>query len=234
MLPARAAAAGASQSAAVTPVVCCVLRSGGLYDAGWVTRLQAGVRRHTTTPHRFVCLSDVDVPGAETVPLLHDWPGWWAKMELFRPGLWGKATVLFLDLDSVVVADLAPLLAHPHRFTMAHEYYRPAQFCSTAMAWAGDWSALYRMFADDPAAGMQRYTGNPSKIGDQAFIEDGLSSLGVTPATFRDLFGERAIASYKVHRCEARPARDALVVSFHGRPKPHELQSGWVAEAWRS
>jgi hypothetical protein len=24
-----------------------------------------------------VCLSDVDVPGVETIPLRHGWPGWW-------------------------------------------------------------------------------------------------------------------------------------------------------------
>ena len=38
----------------------CVLRSGSIYTAMWVERLQRQVERHLG-PERFVCLSDVDV-----------------------------------------------------------------------------------------------------------------------------------------------------------------------------
>jgi len=55
--------------------VICVLRSGGQYDAEWVRKLRDGVKRNLARPHRFVCLSDVDVP-CERIPLQHDWPGW--------------------------------------------------------------------------------------------------------------------------------------------------------------
>jgi hypothetical protein len=39
---------------------------------------------------RFVCLADTPVT-CERWPLLDDWPGWWAKMELFRPDIEGAA-----------------------------------------------------------------------------------------------------------------------------------------------
>ena len=53
-----------------------VLRSGGEYGprhVQWLARQIPGL----------VCLSDRKVEGVETIPLRHDWPGWWAKMEMF-------------------------------------------------------------------------------------------------------------------------------------------------------
>lgn len=208
--------------------VACVLRSGGIYTAEWVAKLQRGVSRHLSLPHRFVCLSDVDVP-CERIPLATRWPGWWAKLELFTPGHF-SGRVLYMDLDTVVVGSLDAIAAYPHRFTMAHEYYRPDQVCSTAMAWDGaeDFGILQAFSLDL----IPRYT-KRERIGDQAFIEDHLRARGVPIDTFRDLFGEHSIASYKVHDCKAGPPKDAAVVAFHGKPKPHQIDAGWVADTWR-
>lgn len=210
--------------------VACVLRSGGIYNAEWVAKLQRGVARHLTLPHRFVCFSDVDVP-CERIPLVEAWPGWWSKLEIFSQPIEG--TTLYLDLDSVVVGSLDAIAAYPHRFTMCHEYYRPHLLCSTAMAWSGDWSGLYATFERGAAAFAHHYDSvlPGGRIGDQAYCEDYL--VGQHVDTFRDLFGERSIASYKVHNCQDAPPADAAVVSFHGNPKCHEIKTGWVAEAWK-
>ncbi len=212
--------------------VACVLRSGGIYDAGWVAKLQRGVARHLGLPHRFVCLSDVEV-SCERIPLEQPWRGWWSKIELFRPGLF-SGPVLYLDLDTIVVRSLDTIAGHPHGFTMAHEFYRPALKCSAAMAWNGDFSSIHRAFARDPARLAASYDGPMpgGRIGDQAFIEDCLRNHDVKVETFRDLFGERSIASYKVHDCRLAPPSDAAAVTFHGRPKPHEFSAGWVRDAW--
>lgn len=213
--------------------VACVLKSGGRYDAEWVLRLQRGIARHLTLPHRFVCLSDVDVP-CQRVPLIHDWPGWWSKIELFRFGVF-TGPVLYFDLDTVVVGSLDSIAAHRHRFTMAHEFYRPSLLCSTAVAWHGDYSYIYEAFAEAPSRHIVRYDEEmprQGRIGDQAFIEDNLIAAGDRVETFRDLFGDRSIASYKVHHCENAPPADAAVVAFHGRPKPDEIKTSWVAKAW--
>jgi hypothetical protein len=53
----------------VTATIACVLRSGGIYTPEWVHRLKRGIERHASAPPRFVCLSDVDVPGVEVLPL---------------------------------------------------------------------------------------------------------------------------------------------------------------------
>ncbi len=214
--------------------VACVLRSGGIYDASWVAKLQRGVERHLRgVSHRFVCLSDVDVP-CERIALEQSWSGWWSKIELFRPGMFA-GPVLYFDLDTVIVGSLDAIAAYPHEFTMAHEFYRPAKLCSTAMAWDGDFSFIHAAFAADAPDIAARYDRQDSNIGigDQAFIEDCLHARAVKAETFRELFGERSIASYKVHGCQIKPPYDAAAVAFHGRPKPHQFTSGWVFDSWK-
>lgn len=216
--------------AETNPTIVCVLRSGGIYTPEWVLRLARGFERHTSVPYRFVCLSDMEIPSVEVVPLEQGWPGWWSKIELFRPGLF-DGTVFYLDLDSIVVGDPARILQHRHAFTMTHEFNRPnnKQWASCAMAWIGDFSHIHAEFLRDPETPMKKYR-RMCKIGDQAFIEDQLQANGTTPDSFRDLFGERTIASYKRHRCFDAPPPDAVAVTFHGLPKMHQTDSAWVKE----
>ena len=215
----------------MTPTIACVLRSGGRYTAEWVHRLKRGIERHASEPHRFVCLSDIEVPGAEVIPLREGWPGWWSKIELFRPGLLTGPT-LYLDLDVVVVGDVAPLLSACSSFTMVHERGESDYFNSSAMAWNGDMGWVFEAFRADAARHMERFRRHP-RIGDQAFVSDLLVGEGRAPRTFRQLLGYDAIVSYKRDRCETAPPPRACIVNFHGRPKPVDFREGWVTLEWK-
>jgi hypothetical protein len=96
--------------------VVCVLWMGDFesrrYSPAWVTRLREQVAAWLP-PHRFVCLSNVDVPGVETLRLGTDWPGWWAKLDIFNPAHELGERVLYLDLDVFVTGDLTPLATYP-------------------------------------------------------------------------------------------------------------------------
>ena len=210
--------------------VACVLRSGGRYAADWVERLQRGVARHLAAKHRFVCLSDVAVP-CERIPLATDWPGWWAKCELFAPGLF-TGRVLYFDLDTLIVGSLDKIASYPHKFTMAHEFYRPHLLCSTAMAWDGDYSFIWRAAHEMTPERRARYDKwEGDRIGDQALIEDCMAGRHVD--TFRDLFGDRSIASWKVH-CRGGLRGDEAAVAFHGaRKMPDLLNIEWIRDAWQ-
>jgi hypothetical protein len=97
--------------------VVCVLWMGEFqgrhYSPAWVTRLRDMVAECLPLPHRFVCLSNIDVPGVETQPLTTGWPGWWAKLEMFDPSRELGDRVLYLDLDVFVTGDLTPLAEFP-------------------------------------------------------------------------------------------------------------------------
>lgn len=222
--------------------VACVLKTGGVYTAEWVSRLRDGVSRNLSLRHRFVCLSDVEVP-CERIPLIggdhgnthasgNGWtvhPRWWSKLELFRPGLFDGPTVYF-DLDTLIIGSLDRIAAYPHSFTGLADF-NSRRFGSGAMAWTGDYSHIWRAF--DPGKHIRHYDEvepQRGRIGDQAYIEDALGPGRYE--TFQALF-PGAFVSYKVDRCKDGPPKGASVVCFHGRPKQHEITTGWVPAAWR-
>ena len=90
-----------------TLTVASVFKSGGDYFPRYVRVLRDAVRRHLPVEHRFVCLTDVEV-ACERIPLVHGWPSFYSKIEVFRPGLF-DGPVLYLDLDTVICGDLGDL-----------------------------------------------------------------------------------------------------------------------------
>lgn len=202
--------------------VGCVLKSGGIYDATWVVRLRDGVARHLARPHRFVCLSDVDVP-CERIPLVHGWPGWWSKIELFKL----QGPVLFFDLDTAIVGNLTDIAAAAEipAFIILRDFYRPDGLGSGVMGWAADRRWLYDEFCKCPDIFMSKYRGG----GDQAFIESRVTEWAVFKWQ-KHVPGQ--IVSYKVHCRDGIPP-DARVVCLHGRPKFGDMPvNDPVRQAW--
>lgn len=97
--------------------IICVYWDGDFrgrdFSSDDVERLRATVDKHIDRPYEFFCLTnrmDEYLP-AEKIPLKYDWPGWWAKMELYRPDLpIPQRRTLYMDLDSHAIRSLGPLL----------------------------------------------------------------------------------------------------------------------------
>ena len=153
--------------------VVCLLRQGGKvgYDAGWVAKLQRGVQRNLTLPHRFVCFSDCDVP-CERIELLPIDQGFWSKLQLFRPGVLSGPT-LFLDLDTVICGNLDEVIARlqHQQFVMWIEADRNIH-SSALMYWNGDHSHLWDLYQSQPLLHWQSLYSRPPLYGDQAVISE--------------------------------------------------------------
>ena len=141
---------------ALTPLtVTCVWVQGEYpYTAEYVTRLYAMVTRWIDRPFRFVCLTDqpwlLHDP-IETVPV-QKLAGFapWTKLELFNPMRGWTGRMLYLDLDSLVVASLAPIIDVPETFAITADPSQQGQrtkdafnrqivrrFNSSVMVWDG-------------------------------------------------------------------------------------------------
>lgn len=193
--------------------IFCVLRSGGEFRPEHVQRLQqhAGFFAPDT---EFVCLSDVAIAGVETIPLESDWPGWWAKMELFRPDLGGD--MLYLDLDSSIVGDVSDMLSIGKTAIM-RDVYRPAGLQSSIMFLAErDRREVWQAWAMHASEWQGRYR----KLGDQGFLERLWTGK---VALWQDCLPGHVV-SYKVDCAgpEGIP-QGARVIAFHGRPRPWEI-----------
>lgn len=124
----------------MTRTVACVLNVGDFrrraFSPVWVQRLQNMVAKHLTD-YSFVCLSNVPVDGVETIDLQDGLPGWFAKVELFRPGLF-KGRVLYIDLDTLILGELASLFNCPGDFVaMRADLVAPPRMVAGKIVTAG-------------------------------------------------------------------------------------------------
>jgi hypothetical protein len=199
--------------------VVCVLKSGewkpsklpGGYTVGHVERLQRLVRRHLTVPYEFICLSDIEVP-CRRIPLTHDWPGWWAKLELFKlPG-----PVLYLDLDTDIVGNIDHL-TNLEGFVVLRNLssMKKGRIGSGVMFWSGDLSHLYQDFLADPERFMLDYSKDSHRWGDQGFIQEHAKEW----TEWQEIFPNQ-IRSFKLQK----PGPDDRIICYHGKGKPNLLE----------
>jgi hypothetical protein len=197
-------------------VIALVLRQSPTYSTDWVGAMLYGLRSHGYTG-RVVCLSDVHVSyPVEVVPLRKDWPGWWSKLELFRPGLFTEP-VLYLDLDTLVVGNVSKLLAIRSPLAMLSDFYRPTLAASGVMAWMpGETSAKIYDLALRGIPGRGR-------------MDVWLDSHGITADRVQDM--AEGVYSYKAH-ARAKAPDDAVLVCGHGNPRFTSPAAGWAHELW--
>lgn len=235
--------------------IVTVLRTGGEYQIEHVVALARGLQGNVPSGTGFVCLTDkpctvrracrdagVEI---EARMLVHDWPLWWSKIEMFLV----DGPALYLDLDTIVVGDLARMLAFiegvaPGRLLMLQNFY-DWKWGSGVMGWSGGVQWLYDEFV---AQHPQFRDDRPQRVrtdrgiwnGDQEWIRHAIKHRG-DEAILVQHKCEGMVASYKV---DVKPngLRDgtALVV-FHGKPRPWDLdpRPAWMPapiareEVWR-
>jgi len=196
--------------------VACVFKSGewkpskmrGGYSYAHVDRLCKLVQEHLTLPHCFVCLSDV--AGAYTVPLKHAWPGWWSKMELFRPGLF-EGPVLYIDLDTDIVGNIDHMVQHTG-FTALRNLSsgKKGRMGSGLLYWTETPSYLYATFAQRPGFYMDDYSQTSDRWGDQGFLQEHVGKF----LEWQDLFPNQ-IRSSKL----SPQHPDNRIICYHGKGK---------------
>lgn len=211
--------------------VACVYWEGSFRNRPYTREWPAKLKRMVSLrlrPHRFVCMSNVDVPGVETLPLVHNWPGWWSKIELFRPGNGLDGRVLYLDLDTLIVDEINSIADFDSPFALMPSYHRITggkaaggpgivdRYQSSCMVFdAGAGEAIYNRFAFDVASEMFR--------GDQDWIGHIAPDLDTLPGKwFR-----------KLRDCTDGPRKDVRVVlSMPWKNDTAAKQFEWVRDIW--
>lgn len=213
-------------------IITCLLRSGGVYGPQHVHWLKRQFDVHCKAPFRFVCQSDVDVPGIETIPLVldrTDGATFWGQVEHYR-AIWpAEASVLTCDLDTVIFRDFTPHRCPAGEIFMLREI---GNWCRSAWAtWGGgltyfrgDFSFIFESFQRDCAAGGQQHP-HYQCIAVQEFVTSCLRARGVHP---RDIEAHFCVRYYQGFKESIAP--EAHFAIFPDHPKPWELtpRPGWV------
>ena len=192
-------------------VIACVLRASKEYDAEYVRRLRDGVAKNLKEKHRFVCLSDVDVP-CERIELKHGWPVWWSKMELFRPDIGDD--ILYFDLDTLIVGDLKDI-ASVRSLTMLSDFYQGYPASGVMYLPWFERAEVWRRWIKCPDRHRTEQGGN----GDGGFLR---YVFGKRPARWQDEVPGQIVSYKKDVKGNGIP-ENARVICFHGRPRPRDL-----------
>ena len=211
-----------------------------------VNVLQRMVARHYAAPHRFTCITDdprgLD-PAVHIVPLWSDFatvpsphgghnPSCYRRLRVFAPDIapiLGERFVC-LDLDTVIVGDLAPLFDRPEDFVIWGEtdprsFYNGSMTLHTAGARRQVWETF------DPATSPAKAKAAGRFGSDQGWIS---YCLGRGEATWTRKDG---VYSYRVHLKPqgGRLPADARMVMWHGHVDPWSpaaQQLDWVRAHW--
>lgn len=192
--------------------IFCVLRQSPVYGVDYVERLMAQAKVYAPGVP-FYCISDVPVP-CERVYMQKSWPGWWSKMELFRPDIEGD--IFFLDLDTIICDQIWDLL-NVGELTMLTDFYQPARLASGLLYLPESARRdVWRRFVRNAHGWMGQY----KRGGDQAFIE---SCYGTKPLRWQEVFPNRVV-SYKAHKLASNGVPEGTgIICFHGIPKPRDV-----------
>lgn len=161
-------------------VACVWVNANVQYGAEYVIKLNAMVTRHLNRPFKFVCFTDRPVlvspvvDRAIPIQIPKGMFGWWAKVHLFNPEHNLAGRVLYLDLDTLVVDDLAPIVDYPADFALVphagtfqgrNGLQVVKRFNSSVMVWdAGTQDRIYTNWTPKTT---ERLWGDQDHIGEQ-------------------------------------------------------------------
>ena len=199
------------------PTFACVLRSGGDYLPEHVQVLKLQVDKYSTIPCNFVCYSDMEIDGVETIPLLENYPGWWSVPEVFRQ----KGPTVITGIDTVITDSIDPILkialeSSEDDFWMIKAFNPKNKYASGIMAYNGDFSGIWKAFSyPESVKGLN---------GEQDFTIQYLKGKGIEPKILqKEVSG---IVSYKKN-CRKRIPPGTRIILFHGKPRPFEVPELW-------
>jgi hypothetical protein len=213
-------------------IVACV-RSGTLYPFEYVIKLRNMLRRHLTVPYQMICLTDqpdrvadigfVDVKEVGLV-------GWWCKFLIFEPAWRGRSQIIYFDLDTVVMGDVAQLASVPDEFAILESpvrvrgnYSYPCKYNSSVMVIGpGRCAHVWERFDKKRSQLMLKH----DRYGDQAAIEE----IYPDAAILNKLMPRGFFLNYR--DLSGMPPKCA-VINFGGSFKPHNCPIAWVQREWQ-
>ena len=228
-------------------IVC--VKWGNKYISQYVNVLYNMVKRNTTVPFEFHCITE-DTKGLDphikTIKLPNDpWiKTWWSKLWMFGSHFPLQGNILYFDLDVIVFKNIDELFNYnADKFMIIRDFNR----CrikdwklsnSSVMRWkAGTMNYLWDEFVAKPNIVMQNNHGDQDWITKRAeqdinhWPDDWIRSYKWEMIGYKDTKarrGPKLIFDRPPKIIEANK-----VAVFHGEPKPFNCGDEWVEANWK-
>lgn len=203
--------------------------------SNYVNNLYKGVKKWSTKPFDFICFSnqeDLDIiPQIELRPITQDnitKKGVLPRMYMFseEAGLFGHQ-VLCMDLDVVITGKMDKLLDYQGLFCTRKSFHEAGQLDGDIMSfYAGSETEdlFWKPLVENPKKVEETTQGR-----ERFWIRE---RVGYIADTWDELLPGK-IVSYKLHVKRYGLPKSASIVSFHGYPRPHQVNEAWIKEHWK-
>ena len=228
-------------------IVC--VKWGNKYISQYVNVLYNMVKKHTTVPFEFHCITEdpkgLD-PHIKTIKLPNDpWiKTWWSKLWMFGSHFPLQGNILYFDLDVIVFRNIDELFNYnPDKFMIIRDFNRCRikdwKLCnSSVMRWkTGTVNYLWDDFVSKPNVVMGDNHGDQDWITKRAkqdinhWPDDWIRSYKWEMIGYKDTKarrGPKLIFDRPPKIIEANK-----VAVFHGEPKPFNCGDEWVEANWK-
>lgn len=234
-----------------TPYNILCLKHGEKYSSDYVNKLYNMIKRNTTLPYNFYCLTDDPkgiYPEVNILPLPAGLIGWWCKPYMFSKDLPIEGIILYLDLDVVIADNIDKLFTYSpghwctiRDFTRAMRPKWPKFNSSVVRFRKGQIDQVWREYQKDPKGVQRRH------FGDQDWLYEATKST--QPMLYPDSWvqswkwevrkskdwkpgGVRGNRQFKIIE-HVTPRPECCVCVFHGDPNPHNCEDPWVVDNWK-
>ena len=207
------------------------------------------VKRNTTVPYEFHCITDdpkgLD-PHIKVIKLPNDpWiKTWWSKLWMFNKDFPLQGNILYFDLDVIVFKNIDELFNYnPDKFMIIRDFNRCRvkdwkQSNSSVMRWKpGTMNYLWDEFVQNPSRVMQNNHGDQDWImrrGHQDinhWPDEWIRSYKWEMVGFKNTKIRKGVKHIFQH--PARITENNKVAVFHGEPKPFNCGDDFVVENWK-
>ncbi len=220
---------------AIQTIIC--LKWGDRYGPEYVNRLDSMVRRNTTRPLRFICITD-DVTGLsegiETRPMpefdlpeIFRFKGF-RRMFLFKETLHDlTGMVLHLDVDLLVTGSIDDFFDYKPEadYIVAENWTQPGAGIGNMSVFRyriGTQTKIWDRFIADPLGMLEKY------VNSQTFCSRTLGQLEIFPPAWCIGFKSSLIPTWPFNfiMTPKRPPAEARIVAFTGKPDMDEAIRG--------
>jgi len=228
-------------------IVC--VKWGNKYISQYANVLYNMVKRNTTVPYEFHCITDDPTgldPHIKVIKLPNDpWiKSWWSKLWMFSADFPLQGNILFFDLDVIVFKNIDELFTYnPDKFMIIRDFNRCRvkdwkQSNSSVMRWKpGTMNYLWNDFANNPSQVMQQNHGDQDwimKRGHQDinhWPDEWIRSYKWEMVGFKNTKIRKGVKH--IFQQPARITEQNKVAVFHGEPKPFNCGDDFVVENWK-
>jgi len=227
-------------------IVC--LKHGDKYNSDYVNKLYNMTKRHCTLPFNFACITENSIGINSDVHIIPTpkakISGWWYKPWVFSKDIPIDGTLLFLDLDLVIVKNIDNLWTYnPNSFCIIRDFNRKHingfnKFNSSVFrlekgslhhVWenfARDWRQANQMHGD------QDWIFRQIKHNFNYWPDEWIQSYKWEIRNRTDLILNN---NKRIFREIANPTimNETSILVFHGDPKPEDVQDPIIVDNWK-